>query len=66
MGFRGKEVDELRFKVEHISTQRSIKLHGSNGKDSSMKEMEKNCFGEIEHAAITQETNDRALPLLIF
>ena len=70
MGFRVKEVDELCFKAEHISMQRSIKLHGSKGKDSAMKEMKiltvkNSCFGCIEYPTITQETKDRALPLLM-
>ena len=71
MGFRVKEVDELCFKAEHISMQRSIKIHGSKGKDSAMKEMKKltmnnSCFGDIDHAAITQETKDGDLLLLMF
>ena len=58
------------FKVEHVSIKRGIKLQGSKVKDYFMKEMKiltmnNSCFAEIEHAAITQETKDRALSLLM-
>ena len=71
MGVSGKEVDEFCFKAENISIQRRVKLHGSKGKDSAMKEMKNltiknSCFGEIECAAITQGMKYRALPLLMF
>ena len=71
LGYEGDDVTELCFKQQHMSMQKDIKIHGHKVKDSEMKEMKnltlkKNCFGDIECGSMIQETQDKALPLLMF
>ena len=68
--FNQDETANMIFKMKQMNIQQGINRYGNKGKKSAMKEIQnitKNkCFGEIPRGTLTQETKDRALPILMF
>lgn len=69
-GYQPKEIEAMMYKVHTMSVKEGIRRHGKDAKASAMKEIKnlvKNeCFGVLEYEKLTQEMEDKALPILMF
>jgi hypothetical protein len=70
MDVKPDDITAMMFAAKQMSIQEGMKKYKDEGKASAMKEIinftDNDCFGETEYEKLSQETKDKALPILMF